>query len=204
MDKFDVELFNSSCYGDLEGVKNALANGGRVNARTQKDFSPLLAAAQNGHTEICCLLLAHGSDVNEFSTVMGNITPLHVAAVRGHEATIAALLSWGAEVNHQSFPRGDTPLHAACQNGHITAVLTLLKAGASMSLPNKNEVLPIHRAADRNRVEIVRILLEQGCSPDTVLVSAILDLEWSMLMSSFLLSAQNWRDSSHGCCKYCI
>ena len=91
LNKFDVELFNCSCYGDLEGVKNALANGG--NARTREDFSPLLAAAQNGHTEICGLLLAHGSDVNEISTVMGNITPLHVAAVRGHEATIAALLS---------------------------------------------------------------------------------------------------------------
>ena len=200
VNKFDVELFNSSCYGDLEGVKNALANSGRVNARTQEDFSPLLAAAQNGHTEICGLLLAHGSDVNEISTVMGNITPLHVAAVRGHEATIAALLSWGAEVNHQSSPRGDTPLHVACQNGHTASVLTLLKAGASMSLPNKNEVLPIHRAANRNRVEIVRILLEQGCSPDTVLVSKMIDLEMSMLMSSFLFSAQNWRDSSYSRC----
>ena len=48
----------------------ALEQGGRVTFRTDfrtSDFAytPLLVAAGNGHTDICGLLLAHGSDVNE-------------------------------------------------------------------------------------------------------------------------------------------
>ena len=61
----DVKLFDSSLRGDLEGVVDALAQGGRVAMRNYQGLSPLLISAQNGHTDICGLLLAHGSDVNE-------------------------------------------------------------------------------------------------------------------------------------------
>ena len=61
----DMKLFNSSLLGDLEGVKDALAQGGRVAMRSPQGCTPLIAAAQKGHTDICGLLLAHGSDVNE-------------------------------------------------------------------------------------------------------------------------------------------
>ena len=61
----DEKLLNSSLAGDLEGVMVALAQGGKVTMRCPQGFTPLLAAAQNGHTDICGLLLGHGSDVNE-------------------------------------------------------------------------------------------------------------------------------------------
>ena len=77
------------------------------------------------------------------------------------------LVSWGAEVNPQNYV-GLTPLHAACQQGHLLCVLELLKAGASITLPDNQGSLPIHQAAGKNRMEIVRALLERGCSPDTV------------------------------------
>ena len=49
-------------------------------------------AAQNGHKEMCLLLLARGSNVNErFSDI--EVTALHHAALRGHEAVPEALLS---------------------------------------------------------------------------------------------------------------
>ena len=60
-----MKLYYSSSLGDLEGVVDALAQGGRVAMRSPQGFTPLLAAAQNGHTDICGLLLGHGSDVNE-------------------------------------------------------------------------------------------------------------------------------------------
>ena len=63
----DVKLFNSCLDGDLEGVVAALAQGGRVAVRSPQGITPLLAAAENGHTDICGLLLAHGSDVNEMT-----------------------------------------------------------------------------------------------------------------------------------------
>ena len=48
----DVKLFNSSLDGDLEGVVAALAQGGRVAVRNLEGGTPLILAAQNGHTDI--------------------------------------------------------------------------------------------------------------------------------------------------------
>ena len=77
-----------------------------------------------------------------------------------------ALLSWGAVVGPQDH-LGSTPLGYACALGHMACVVTLLKAGASFTLPNKTGALPISVAAQNNRMEVIRILLEHGCSPDT-------------------------------------
>ena len=163
---FDVTLYNSSLYGDIEGVIAALAQGARVAVRSPDGFTPLLVAAQSGHTDICGLLLAHGSNVNE-TDPSSKQTALHLAAMKGHNTSVEALLSWGAEVNPQDH-LGFTPLHIACHDGHLLCVLTLLQAGASLILPNNEGSLPIHIAAQNNRVKIVRTLLEQNCSPDMV------------------------------------
>ena len=162
----DAKLFDSSINGDTEGVIAALVQGGRVTVRNPQGATPLIAAAQKGHTDICVLLLAHGSNVNEVQPVTKQ-TALHLAAIYGHNASVEALLSWGAEVNPQD-RGGFTPLNAACQEGHLRCVLTLLKAGASLILPDNYGILPIHVAARNNRVEVVKTLLEYGCSPDMV------------------------------------
>ena len=162
----DITLFNSSSSGDIEGVIAALAQGGSVTMRSPKGTTPLLIAANNGHTDICGLLLAHGSNVNEVEPLAKN-TALHLASDQGHNASLEALLSWGAEVNSQDHA-GWTPFHYACQEGHLLCVLTLLKAGASLTLPTDDGLLPIHTAAQRNSVEVIRTLVEHSCSPDTV------------------------------------
>ena len=139
-------LFNSSFDGDIEEVIAALAQGARVTMKTSEGITPLIAAARNGHTDICSLLLTHGSNVNE-TTPLAKQTALHFAASNGHDTSIEALLSWRAEVNPKDHA-GVTPLHIACQEGHLLCVLTLLKAGASLTLPNNYGSLPIHIAAE--------------------------------------------------------
>ena len=192
----DVKLFESSFYGDLEGVMDALAQGGRVAVRNPEGTTPLFVAAQNGHTDICGLLLAHGSDVNEMNLKAKN-TVLHQAAAQGHEAVVEALLSWGTIVNPQDHT-GATPLHGACQDGHLACVLALLKAGASVSMPSNDGALPIHMAAQDNRVEIVRILLDNGCSPDMV---SCCENTLTTIITPFLLSAEqsDRGHTTHGC-----
>ena len=95
----------------------ALAQGGSVAYRNRQGRTPLHAATQNGHTDICGLLLTYGSDVNEIDPVT-KLTALHFAAINGHVAVVEALLSWGAAVDPQNHV-GSTPLHAACQEGHL-------------------------------------------------------------------------------------
>ena len=161
----DAKLFNASHRGHLEEVVEALGQGGSVAVRGQ-GATPLLVAAQWGHTDICCILLARGSDVNEMELKTKH-TALHKAARAGHEALVEVLLSRGAIVDPREYT-GATPLHGACQGGHLACVLTLLKAGASVSVPGVTGHLPIHIAAQHNRVETVRTLLDHGCSPDMV------------------------------------
>ena len=163
---WDKKLYSASFNGDKLEVIFALAQGGRVTMRNTQGFTPLMAAAQNGHTDICGLLLAHSSNVNEVVPDTKH-TALHLAVSKGHNTLIEALLSWGAEVHPQSHA-GVTPLHFACQEGHLLCVLALLKAGASLTLTDNQGFLPIHHAAQYNRVEIVKTLLEHGCSPDMV------------------------------------
>ena len=194
--KIDIKLFRCSFDGDIEGVMDALAQGGRVEVRNFEGFSPLLAAAEKGHADICGLLLAHGSDVNE-KLPDTKSTALHAAAGRGHRGVVEALLSWGAIVDTQCHI-GTTPLYVACQEGHLACVLVLLKAGASVSMQCSTGSLPIHVAAGQNRVEIVRTLLDYGCIPD--MVSCCGDT-LTTTMTSFLFSAEPSirANTTHGC-----
>ena len=66
---YDLKVCNSSFDGDLDGVMSALAHGGRVTLRNSQGYTPLLAAAEKGYTDICGLLLAHGSYVNDQTDV---------------------------------------------------------------------------------------------------------------------------------------
>ena len=55
----DSALVFAAADGDARKVEELLSQGGRVDAREQ-GFTPLLAAAQGGHTEVCKLLLETG------------------------------------------------------------------------------------------------------------------------------------------------
>ena len=58
-DKRDKALVFASAFGDASEVAELLSQGARVDARDQ-GFTPLLAAAQGGHIEVCKLLLETG------------------------------------------------------------------------------------------------------------------------------------------------
>ena len=83
----DAKLFNSSASGDKEGVITALAQGGRVTVRSPQGGTPLLVAAQNGHTDICGLLLAHGNNVNDVDPLCKN-TALQIFLALQKQAAI--------------------------------------------------------------------------------------------------------------------
>jgi len=83
-------------------------------ARTKVDKTPLHVAAQEGHPEICELLLSHGADVD--ARDMLRMTPLHWAVERGCSQTVETLLKHGANTDVESkFDK--TPFEIASENG---------------------------------------------------------------------------------------
>ena len=106
-------LLNAAESGNIEAVKQHLAAGTDVNAKSEKHgYTPLHRAAMMSHKEIGKLLIGEGADVNAKLKGGGGWTPLHFAA--RHSKEIAELLiANGADVNVKSFKRGVTPLDRA-------------------------------------------------------------------------------------------
>ena len=79
----DRALLKTAQAGNIEAVKQHLADGADVNAKNKYGRTPLDEAARKGHEEIVELLIAKGADVN---VVDGADTPLFWA--RGETADL--------------------------------------------------------------------------------------------------------------------
>ena len=100
--------------GNIEAIKQHLADGVDVNVKDIRGDTPLHVAASNGHKEIADLLITNGADVNAKS--MMGLTPLNLASLRGHKEIAELLIGGGADVDSvDNF--GNTPLDNAKRNG---------------------------------------------------------------------------------------
>ena len=159
----DISIYDAANDGNIEAVKQHLADGADVNAKN--DFgTPLIAAAREGHKEIVELLIAKGVDVN---ANFFEFTPLHCAAYEGHKEIIELLIAKGANVNTiTSGPiRGDTALDWAVNNNNTEIADLLRKNGGKtgeelMNLEGVKE--SIHAAARVGHIEAVKEHLEVG------------------------------------------
>jgi len=104
--KNDLLLIEASESGNIEDVKEYLADGANVNARDdQFGGTPLHGAAGYGQTKVAELLLANGAEVDSKDDKY-EVTPLHYAALRGRKETAKLLISSGADVNAKNVEGG--------------------------------------------------------------------------------------------------
>ena len=122
----DISIHNAAGEGNIEAVKQHIAAGTDVDAKTRGE-TPLLWAARFGQSQVAELLIAEGADVNA-KNVVGQ-TPLHWAAMAGHKEIIELLIAAGAEVNAKT-KRGETPLDLAEDDPKIRN--PILKHGGKM------------------------------------------------------------------------
>ena len=105
----DISIHDAAGEGNIEAVKQHIAAGTDVDAKTRGE-TPLLWAARFGQSQVAELLIAEGADVNA-KNVVGQ-TPLHWAAMAGHKEIIELLIAAGADVNAKTND-GQTPLDLA-------------------------------------------------------------------------------------------
>ena len=122
----DISIHDAAGEGNIEAVKQHIAAGTDVDAKTRGE-TPLLWAARFGQSQVAELLIAEGADVNA-KNVVGQ-TPLHWAAMAGHKEIIELLIAVGAEVNAKT-KRGETPLDLAEDDPKIRN--PILKHGGKM------------------------------------------------------------------------
>jgi hypothetical protein len=118
-------------HGEFAAVEALLSNGARLDlpaaaglgktedarrllpsASGQDRHLALAYAAQFGHAEIICLLLAAGEDPSRYNPVgsHSHSTPLHQAALAGHLEAVRVLVEHGARLDIRDLMHDGTPL----------------------------------------------------------------------------------------------
>jgi len=112
-----TSLHYASSFGSTPVVDYLLsaAVGADPCAARGNAFTPLHAAAMNGHTAACDALLSKGAKVNAQTDPQG-YSPLHSAAFAGHLDTVLLLLRAGADPGLKNY-RGETPADTAKRTG---------------------------------------------------------------------------------------
>ncbi|KAL8578596.1 hypothetical protein ACOMHN_015052 [Nucella lapillus] len=110
-------LFWACAKGFVELVQLLIAKGANVNARTNYNATPLIAAADNNRHHVVRLLIEHGADLNA-QTSNGD-TACHQAAYRGHVEAVRLLVSNGADVDIAN-TKFRTPYDEAARQGHLS------------------------------------------------------------------------------------
>ncbi len=98
-----------------------LEKGAEVNKPNNAGVTPLILAAQNGHTAVTSALLEKGAEVNKPNNA--GLTPLTIAAHNGHTLVVQRLLEGGANKAMKS--SGKTALEWARSKNHAAVVKLL-------------------------------------------------------------------------------
>lgn len=119
-------------------------------------------AVRNGHEAVVKLLLESGYNLEPANA--SDINPLTLAAGNGHKAIVQMLLT--LPKGPESEKSISMAMYQAAENGHDLVVKVLLGAGADTgTVPDGRKYLPLHRAAKRGHVAVVKQLLEHKAGP---------------------------------------
>lgn len=119
---------------------------------------------EKNKTEICNLFLTAGIDLNSKDE---NGTPLLNIAVRNdNEGLVKRFLSSGVDINAVSEDRGYTAVMDAVWRGNTDITKLLIKEGADLNTISKEGQSNLVLAVGADRIEICKLLAENGSDPD--------------------------------------
>lgn len=164
-------LHVASRHGWFKVLQEILRDNSGSEALNQKDdygTTPLHLALLSGQAETVRLLLDRGAEVN--ATDQRGQNSLMIAASRGHESVVRALLEESDKKLHFSIgwtaAAISSALLLAAAAGQSQVVEYLLKAGSKRASGMLDKSKALIFAVSRKRIHIVRLLLENGASPN--------------------------------------
>uniref|UniRef100_A0A8C1MQ29 Euchromatic histone-lysine N-methyltransferase 1a n=1 Tax=Cyprinus carpio TaxID=7962 RepID=A0A8C1MQ29_CYPCA len=156
------QLYFSSKRGELQRILHMLVEGVDPNLRmdSEKRKTSLHCAAEEGHKEICHVLVQAGANLDMCDAEQR--TPLMYACENNHLETVKYLLKAGASTGHKDM-RGSTCLHLAARGGH-TGVLQYLVSMPSIDINCKDDGgwAPLTWATENMNLEQVKMLISAG------------------------------------------
>jgi ankyrin repeat protein len=175
-----------AAMGDLVRVREELRNGVAVDARDERDYTPLACAARsvNADEEMLELLVESGADVNA-AVDQGKHFPIEMAACSASLGKVQCLLGAGADINAVA-PKGYTALIKIMYALHNQDSLVLMadflvKHGAVIDCQTDYGESPLSVASRMGRFDAVKCLLEAGADSSP--------LQWTPLMKAIALGS---------------
>ena len=146
--------------GDIEAVRQHLASGTDVDAKSSRTGStPLHFATNYGRKEIAELLISKSADVNPMGG--GGKTPLSYAVGEGHKEIVELLIANGADVNAKGTDE-TSPLHFAAMNGHTEIAELLIDKGADVNAKDEDGETPLDWAISQYQNKAFDLLRKHG------------------------------------------
>ncbi|MCC6697217.1 MAG: ankyrin repeat domain-containing protein [Candidatus Hydrogenedentes bacterium] len=161
--------------GDLDGVKQAIADGADVNALEPDEwhqtdhcigvpsFTPLQVAVWDSNTEIARYLLKCGANVNISTRDVPNL--LELALHRENLELVTALLDSGANGNFTLRDRnGETPLTLAYEERNTALISALIEHGVDVDYPNASGFNVLSIAALTGKTKELDAMIRLGAN----------------------------------------
>lgn len=146
-----------------EEFKQRLSNATleEINARTVLEGTALHKACERGRSDCLRLLLEHGA-VAELKDGF-NRTPISVAVERGHLGCVKALIAHGVDIEQSREP--ERVLWEYCWlQGNWNLVIPIIESGATLDSESYYVLEVLQYAVTRDKVKVVRRILEAGVS----------------------------------------
>ncbi|MFQ5507216.1 MAG: ankyrin repeat domain-containing protein, partial [Planctomycetota bacterium] len=141
----------------LEVIKLLVAHGAKVDTRRETGLTPYAMAFRRGQMAIAEFLLEHGAKKN-----LGPNDEFLNACFRADEARVRELHAQSPDLA-RSLPPDDMRLLAdAAEANQLHTVLLMLDAGFDITARGDYTGTPLHQAALRGNVDVVKLLLDRG------------------------------------------
>ena len=155
-----VDIWTAAQTGNIEAVKQHLADGVDVNSKSDIGRTPLDVAIAFKQPLITDLLRKHGGKTRDELKAAESIV---VAVELGNIEAVKQHLNDGTEVNAKG-GTGRTPLHWAAIEGHKEIAELLIAEGADVNAKTNDGKTPLDEAINPfyNKTEISNLLRKHG------------------------------------------
>ncbi|CAI6090836.1 unnamed protein product [Clonostachys chloroleuca] len=163
-DPLVTALCEASLRGDVKQVAGLLQQGANIDGRNDKSMTPLACAVKANQANAVRFLLSAGAN----DKTGAKIPPLFEAASAGSLEVAQVFLERGAKASEKSVSGHHYFYDVVNGDGtSLEGVRFLLQHGATVDMTSTPGRLPIVCAVRKNRLDLVKLLLEYGAAANS-------------------------------------